>query len=169
MEAGHALFSLNDPHFWVLLATVGFAFVAFRMGKAPVLSLLDGRTAKIRAALDEAERLKAEAQELLADVQKKHRDALQTSQKIIESARETAARVQKEAEQKLSDSVKRREEQLIDRIKRAEAAAVQELRDKAADIAARSAEILLHEALSKRSSKLVDEAIADIPGQLARR
>jgi F0F1-type ATP synthase membrane subunit b/b' len=44
---------------------------------------------------------------------------------------------------------------------------LQELRDEAADIAAKSAEILLQDALSKRSSKLVDEAIADIPRQAA--
>jgi F-type H+-transporting ATPase subunit b len=160
-------FSLNDPHFWVLISTIGFAAVVWKKGRAPFVSFLDARTAKIKAALDEAERLKTEAQDLLADVQRKHRDAIQTSQKIIDAARENAARFQQESEQKLTESLKRREEQLLERIRRAEASATQELRDQAADIAAKSAEILLQDALSKRSSKLVDEAIADLPQQAA--
>lgn len=156
----------KDTHFWVLLATVLFAIVAFKKGKAPLLAMLDGRTARIKSDLDEAERLKAEAQELLAECQKKHRDALQTSQKIIDTARETALRLQKEAEDKLAESLKRREAQLIERISRAEENAIEELKQQAADIAARAAETLLEEAIAKRGPKLVDEAIAEIPSKL---
>jgi F-type H+-transporting ATPase subunit b len=166
MESEH-FFSLADPHFWVLISTIGFCWVVFKFGRAPVLGALDDRSSKIKAALEEAEKLKSEAQELLADVQKKHRDAIQTSQKIIDSARETAERLQHEAAQKLAESITRRETQLLERIRRAEAAAVKELRDQAADIAARSSELLLQDALAKRNPKLVDEAIAAIPGQLA--
>lgn len=160
-------FSLNDPHFWVLISTIGFAALVWKKGRTPMTSYLDARTTKIKATLDEAERLKNEAQDLLADVQRKHRDAIQTSQKIIDAARENAVRLQRESEQKLQDSMKRREAQLLERIRRAEAAAMQELRDQAADIAAKSAEMLLQDALPKRQSKLVDEAIAEIPAQAA--
>jgi len=158
---------LHDTGFWVLLSTLGFVLLVFKLGRKPVLGLLDARTAKIRADLEEAERLKNEAQELLADSQKKHRDAIQTSQKIIDTARETSARIQKEAEQKLSDSMKRKETQLLERIKRAELAAVEELRHQAADLAAKSAEVLLHDAMVKRGAKLVDEAIGDLSSRAA--
>ena len=158
--------SLNDPHFWVLMATVAFALIAYKKGRAPILSFLDARTVRIKNDLDEAERLKNEAQELLAECQRKHRDAIQTSQKIIDAAKETATRLQSEAEQKLSDSIKRKEAQLLDRIARAEASAVQELRHQAADLAAKSAELLLHDAMGKRGAKLVDEAIGDLPSKL---
>jgi F-type H+-transporting ATPase subunit b len=159
--------SLNDPTFWVALSTVLFVVVAFKLARKPVLAMLDARTAKIKANLEEAEALKAQAQEMLAEAQKNHRDAIQTSQKIIDSAKETAVRIQKEAEQKLSDQLSRKEELLLERIKRAEAAAVTELRNQAADIAAKSAEIVLLETLSKRSAKLVEEAIDELPGKLA--
>lgn len=159
--------SLNDPTFWVALSTALFVVVAFKLARKPVLAMLDARTAKIKASLEEAEALKAQAQELLAEAQKNHRDAIQTSQKIIDSAKETALRIQKDAEQKLSDSLARKEEQLLERIKRAEASAVTELRNQAADIAAKSAEIVLLETLSKRSAKLVEEAIDELPGKLA--
>lgn len=153
---------LHDTHFWVLLATIIFVIVAFAKGKEPILAMLDLRSAKIKADLQEAARLRAEAEKLLADMQKQHRDAIQTSQKIIDTAKETAARMTAEADTKGKDSLERRENQLMERIARAEAAAVQELREQAADLAAKAAEILVQESMSKRGPKLVDEAIADI-------
>lgn len=158
---------LGDTSFWVFMSTVIFAVVAWKKGRAPLLDMLDTRTAKIKADLDEAERLRIEAQDLLSESQKKHRDAIQTAQKIIDNAQQTAKRLEEESQIKLEDSLKRREEQLLDRISRAEAAAVQELRDQAADIASRAAEILLEDALNKKGGKLVDDAIAEIPQRLS--
>lgn len=157
---------LQDTHFWVLVSTVVFVGIAFVKGKAPILKLLDDRTARIKAELEEAERLRIEAQDLLSDCQKKHRDALQTSQKILDNAREQAERIRKDAEAKLAESLKRREEQLLARIARAEETAVAEIRNQAADLAARAAESLLADTLQKRGGKLVDEAIAEIPSRL---
>lgn len=156
----------HDTYTWVLISTIIFAVIAFKKGRAPLIGMLDARTAKIKADLEEAERLKFEAQEMLADVQKKQRDALQTSQQIIDNAKVSAERIRKETEEKLAESLKRREAQLLDRIARAEAAAIEELKHQAADIAARSAEVLLHETLAKRGAKMVDDAIADIPAKL---
>lgn len=153
---------LHDSHFWVLLATIIFVVVAYTKGKEPILSMLDLRSAKIKADLEEAARLRLEAEQLLAQMQQQHRDAIQTSQKIIDTAKETAARMTSEADAKNKDSLERRESQLMDRIARAEAAAVQELREQAADLAAKAAEILVQESMSKRGPKLVDEAIASI-------
>lgn len=158
---------LGDTSFWVLMSTVIFAVVAWKKGRAPLLDMLDTRTAKIKADLDEAERLRIEAQDLLSESQKKHRDAIQTAQKIIDNAQQTAKRLEEDSQMKLEESLKRREEQLLDRIARAEASAVQELRDQAADIASRAAEILLEDALNKKGGKLVDDAIAEIPQRLS--
>lgn len=167
MAVEHSAGLLGDTSFWVLMSTAIFAVVAWKKGRAPLLDMLDTRTAKIKAELDEAERLRIEAQDLLSECQKKHRDAIQTAQKIIDNAQQTAKRLEDEAQTKLEDSLKRREEQLLDRITRAEAAAVQELRDQAADIASRAAEILLEDALNKKGGKLVDDAIAEIPKRLS--
>ena len=68
---------------------------------------------------------------------------------------------------KLADSMKRKETQLLERIQRAELAAVEELRHQAADLAAKSAEVLLHDAMGKRGAKLVDEAIGDLSTRAA--
>ena len=90
-----------DPHAWVLLSTIVFAVIAYIKGKKPLLDMLDGRTKRIKHDLEEAARLKNEAQALLADYQKKHKDAVTTAQKIIDNAQESAALLQKSAEEKL--------------------------------------------------------------------
>jgi F-type H+-transporting ATPase subunit b len=153
---------VHDTHFWVLLATIAFAVLAYVKGRAPLLSMLDGRTARIKTELEDAERLKVEAQDLLAESQKKHRDAIHTAQKIIDGAKDTAERIEKETVAKMEESLKRREAQLMDRIARAESAAVAELRTQAADLASRAAERLLADNAAKQGAKLVDEAISDI-------
>lgn len=158
---------LADSNFWVLLAAIGFAAIVWKKGRKPIVDMLDSRTERIRAELEEAERLRNEAQDLLSETQKKHRDALQTAQKILDNAQKNAAALEVDAQRKLEESLKRREEQLLDRIQRAEIAAVQELRAQAADIATRAAEIMLEEALAKRGGKLVDEAIDELPQRLS--
>ena len=158
---------LADSNFWVLLAAIGFAAIVWKKGRKPILDMLDSRTERIRAELEEAERLRSEAQDLLSETQKKHRDALQTAQKILDNAQKNAAALEQDAQRKLEESLKRREEQLLDRIQRAEIAAVQELRAQAADIATRAAEIMLEDAIAKRGSKLVDEAIDELPARLS--
>lgn len=155
-----------DPHAWVLLSTIVFAIIAWVKGKKPLLDMLDSRTARIKHELDEAERLKNEAQQLLADYQKKHRDAVATAQKIIDNAQESVVLIQKQAEEKLAENMKHRETHLLERIARAEAAAVQELRYQAADIAANAAKQLLSESMDKRGIKLVDAAIEELPARL---
>lgn len=165
MEQEHAGF-LTDPHIWVLLSAAVFVLIAWKKGRAPLLKTLDSRTARIKAELEEAEKLKSEAQALLSDYQKKHNDAVQTAQKIISNAKESAAQIQKDAERKLADGIKRRETLLLERIARAEASAVQEIRHQAADIAAAAAEKLLAEAMGKQGGKLVDETIAELPQRL---
>jgi F-type H+-transporting ATPase subunit b len=166
MEAAQHEGLLADPHTWVLFSAIVFAVIAFKKGRQPLLAVLDKRTARIKAELEEAERLREEAQALLADYQKKHRDAVQTAQTIIDNAKESAAIIQKDSEKKLDESLKRREAQLLERISRAEASAVRELRLKAADIAATAAEKLLADAMAKRGAKLVDEAIEELPKRL---
>jgi len=159
MAEGHHGGLLADPHVWVLFSAIIFAVIALVKGRAPVLSLLDKRTARIKADLEEAARLRAEAEALLSDYQAKHKDAVQTAQKIIDSANEAAALLRQESERKLDADLKQRETVLAERIKRAEMAAVQSLRQQAADIAAKAAENLLAEHAPKRNAKLVDETI----------
>ncbi|MCK4945893.1 MAG: F0F1 ATP synthase subunit B [Alphaproteobacteria bacterium] len=157
---------LADPHTWVLFSAIIFGVIVWKKGKQPLLKILDERTARIKTELEEAVRLRCEAQELLTDYQQKHHNAVQTAQEIINSAKETADLIRQETEQKLTENLKRREELLLERITNAETAAVHELRHQAADIATTAAEKLLTEIMNERGSKLVDKTIEELPQRM---
>lgn len=163
-EEHHSL--LADPHTWVLFSAILFAVIAWVKGRQPLLKMLDSRTARIRAELEEAQRLRNEAEALLADYQKKHADAVVTAQKIVDNAKESAALIQKEAALRLEENLQRREALLLERIARAEMSAVHELRREAADLAAATAEKLLADAMDRQGPKLVDAAIGELPQRL---
>ena len=153
---------LESTSFWVLLAVIAFAALFWVKGRGPLLAMLDKRSAKIKSALDEAERLKAEAQKLLAESQRQQRDAQATAQKILTEAQAAANDMQKTAEKKLVADIERRERQLMERISRAEAQAVQDIRREAATLATAAAERLLDDVMQKQGGKLVDEAVVKI-------
>lgn len=158
---------LQSTDIWVLIATVLFLVIAWKKGRAPILKILDDRTDRIRAELEEAERLRIEAQEALADYQRKHRNAMETAKDIIEAASERAGQIEKDALAKMEDDLARKETQLLERIARAETAAVQEIRNKAADIATSTIVSILSKELDKKDESLIDDAIKSLPEKLS--
>ncbi len=152
----------QDPYHWVVLSSLIFVFFAIKKGKAPLFKMLDGRSERIAQELEEAEKIRVEAQEMLAEYQRKHKDAIQTAEHILEQARDQAKLIKKEAEAKLKDDMKRREDQLVERIARAEHAAMDEIRNKAADIAVTAAETLVTEMMKKEDKKMIDRSIAEL-------
>jgi F-type H+-transporting ATPase subunit b len=157
---------LQHTPFWILISTILFVVFALKKGRAPIVKILDERTERIRKELDDAERLRVEAQEVLAEYQKKHRDAMKTADEIIEAASERAAQIEKDAMAKMEEDMARKENQLIERISRAETAAVQEIRNKAADIATSTIVSILSKELDKKDESLIDDAIKALPEKL---
>ena len=70
------MFNPNDPLFWVLVAFLAFVglLIYYRVPTS-VGKMLDDRADVIRKELDEARRLREDAQSLLADYQRKAREA----------------------------------------------------------------------------------------------
>ena len=110
--------------FWVALATIIFAVFAFRPGAKAVTAMLDDRADKIRQELEEAQRLREDAQATLASYQRRQRDALKEAEDIIAHAREEAERLRLHSTADLEAAMKRRETQAMDKIAQAEALAL---------------------------------------------
>jgi len=158
---------LEAPETWVGLAFL--IFVAFMLWKAlgPMLKSLDARAARIRAELDEAQRLRDEAQHLLAEYKRKQRDAVKEAEEQMRAAQEEAERQRQRAEADLAVSLKRREQQALDRIAQAETEALAEVRTLAVDLAVGATRKLLAETVDERkAAALVDDAIKDLPKKL---
>jgi F-type H+-transporting ATPase subunit b len=159
---------LQMAEFWVAVAFVAFLLIlAYYKVPALIARVLDDRAAAIRKELDEARRLREEAQSLLADYQKKHRNAGQEAEAIVEQARREAEAFAAETRKSLAETVERRRKQAEDKIARAEAQAVEDVRAAAVDMAIAAAEKILREkAAGAGGAALIDESIKTLKGRL---
>jgi F-type H+-transporting ATPase subunit b len=158
---------LHDPTFWTAIAFVIFVVALFKPVKKALIAGLDSRIEQIRAEVEEAQRLREEAQALLASYQRKQREAAQEAEEIVMQAKADAAIHRAEAEKALSDLLKRQEALAVEKIAQAEAAAVQEVREIAVDLAIAATEKILAEKVrGDLSDRLVDKAIGELPQKL---
>jgi F-type H+-transporting ATPase subunit b len=128
---------------------------------------LDGRAEKIKDELDEAVRLREEAQTLLAGYERQQNEALKEAEGIIAHARDEAERQAVHATEALEELVQRREAQAIDRIARAEEEATAGVRAAAVDLAVQATRRLLTSELNEdRRGKLIDDTIGEIDDKL---
>lgn len=157
----------QDPTFWVLVAFVVFIGSTAKPISRMITGGLDKRADKIRDDLEEAEKLREEAQDLLAGYQRKQRDAVAEAEAIVAHAREESERLAVHGRERLEAALERREKLAMDRIAQAEAHAIETVRDKTIDIALDATRDYLAEELkAKQSDALIDGAIKDLPGKL---
>jgi F-type H+-transporting ATPase subunit b len=162
------LFDPADPVFWVMIAFFAF-FGLLIYYKVPgmVTKALDARAEVIRAEINEARRLRDEAQALLADYQRKSKEAENEARAIIEQAKREAEALASETRKSLSETVERRTKLAEDKIARAEAQALSEVRASAVENAIAAAEkILKARATGATAKTLVDSGIRDLEGKL---
>jgi F-type H+-transporting ATPase subunit b len=157
-----------DAEFWVAIAFIIFVGFLFYMGlHRAILDALDRRGARIKAELDEALRLKQEAEKLLAEYQRRHGEAEHEAAAIIASAKVEAERTAAEAKAKMEDLVARRTKVAETKIAQAEAQALAEVRAAAADAAVAAAQaILTKTATGKVADDLVARGIQDVKAKL---
>lgn len=166
-DAAHAVPFYADAAFWVGVAFILVVALAFRPVGRALGAALDSRATKIKARLDEAHKLREDAQELLAAYQRKQRDAMKEAEEIIAHAKAEAERLSKQAAKDLEEALKRRETQAIERITTAENQALREVQNLAVDVAINAArEVMAQSITEAQKTALVDSAIADLPRKL---
>lgn len=160
----HEAFLGLDSYGWVAVSFLIFAALLLYL-KVPkaIAGALDGRGARIRAELDEARRLREDAEKLLADYQAKQRQAAKDVENIIGAAQNEAAGIVADAQRQAEASIARRTRQAEDKIAAAERAAEADLRARAATLATEAAKRLIVETTdASTQKKLTDEAIAGL-------
>ena len=158
----------GDPTFWVAVGTVLFVLLAIRMKvPAQVAQMLDDRAAGIKAELDEARRLREEAEVLLAEYRRKTSGAAQEAQAIIDNAKTAADRMAVEAKAQLAQQIERRVKMAEQKIAQAEADAIAEVRAAATSAAtAAAAEIIAKRMTEAKGDALINSAISDLRSKL---
>jgi F-type H+-transporting ATPase subunit b len=162
---GHAFYLHGS--FWVLVSIAIFALVAGRQIARLINAMLDERGAAVSAALAEAAQLKAEAEALLADAKTRQKQAEEDAKAILATAHVEAASLAASLAADAEASAKRRERMALERIEAAEAAAVNEIRATAIDIATAASTALLADTFGPNAdAALIDRAIAAAPAAL---
>jgi F-type H+-transporting ATPase subunit b len=160
----------GEPRNWVLIAFILFFVLFGRKLWSVVAQMLDDRAAKVRTELEEAARLRQEAEAMLRDAEKRREEALRDAQALIAGAKTEAERVSAAAAAEAEAAAKRREQMALDRIAAAEKAALDEVRLTAAEVATLAARQVIAEGLSAEAdAHLIDHAIMELPRALATR
>ena len=157
-----------EPETWVAIAFVILMAVFAYLGvHRIVLKTLDHRSARIKAELDDARRLKEEAAKLLAEYKARHAGAEREAEDIIASAKVEAERIASEARTKLEDFVARRTRTAESKIAMAEAQALADVRAAAADAAVTAASTILSQSVKGQlADDLLAKGIAEVREKL---
>jgi F-type H+-transporting ATPase subunit b len=157
-----------EPEFWVAVAFLIFVGILVYVGVPKMLlGALDDRAKRVQAELDEARRLKEEAQKLLAEYKAKQRQADEEAVAIIEGAKAEAERIAAESKTKMEEFVARRTKMAETKIAQAEAQAVADVRAAAAEAAVTAAEkILTASVKGKVADDLLTRGIGDVKTKL---
>jgi F-type H+-transporting ATPase subunit b len=154
--------------FWAFVGLVLFlALVVYLKVPGMLAKSLDDRAARITHELDEAKRLRAEAQSLLAEYQAKRKEAEAEAAHIVAAAEREAEMLTAEAKQKTEEFVARRTALSEQKIKQAETDAINSVRATAVDIAIAAAEsVITAKSDAATQAALFVKAVGDVKTRL---
>ena len=148
---------IYEAEFWVAVSFFIFIGVLLYLGvHKRVASALDARALRIGKELDEARRLREEAERLLVDYRRKLGNVVTEVDNIIALAAKQAESLAVETRQSLKEHIERRIKLAEEKIARAEMEAVGELRNDVVDLAIAAAQNLITAKLTPdRANELV--------------
>lgn len=157
-----------DATFWATVALFIFvAIVLYLKVPGMVSKALDERADRIRAELEDARKLREEAQQLLAEYQRKRKEAEQEAAEIVEIAKREASLLAEEAHAKTEEYVARRTALAEQKIGQAEREAINEVRAKAVDLAVEAARHILGSKVdAKTSADLFKSSVQEVKAKL---
>ena len=157
-----------EPEFWVAVSFFLFVGVVLYLGvHKKIASALDARAAGIAKELEEAKRLREEAEKVLADYRRKQSDVAKETKGIIDLASKEAEILAAETRRSMKEQFERRMKLAEDKIARAEAEALREVRAAAAEAAVKAAQMVIAAKLTPEAAdKLVSKGIDALKGKL---
>ena len=157
-----------DATFWALISFIlFFGVLAYYKVPAIMAAALDKRADQIRNELEQAKKLREEAQQLLAEYQRKRKEAEAEAETILRAAEREAAVLREEAKTKTEEYVSRRTAMAELKIRQAESDAINEVRASAVDLAIVAAERLIDKKVDVRAADdLFTAALGDLKTRL---
>lgn len=165
---GKPFLSLYNTDIVILIAFVLFIgiLVYFRV-PGFITGYLDQRAEQIRADLDEARRLREEAQQVLASYERKLHEVKGQAERIVARAAEEAQDAATQAKRDIETQVTRRLAAAEEQIAAAEAAALRSVRNRAVAVAvAAAADVIARQMSREDTAALIDSGIAEVESRL---
>jgi F-type H+-transporting ATPase subunit b len=157
----------REAEFWVGVGLLIFLAIVFWKARGAVFGALDAKANKVKADLDEAARLRAQAEQLLGQLRAERADAERRSAEMLANAEAEARRMEADAKARLEESITRRQQLAERKIANAESQALAEVKAAAAELAGQAAERVLAARLAQGDpDPLLDRGIAQLATKL---
>ncbi len=151
----------------VLVAVLLFVFFVMYKAGGSILAMLDERGNKVRAQLAEAQKLREEAQAILAEMKAKQEAAKEDSVKIVAQAKSDAQNARNKAMADLEASIANRQEAAAQKIRQAELSAIDEVKQSAITLAGQAAaKVLANHMAAGNASSYMDGALKEVQSRL---
>jgi F-type H+-transporting ATPase subunit b len=153
---------------WVLISFVIFLYIFYKYAYSFIVEKLDSKINEIKTELETVETLRIEAQELLAQYQRKHRDAVLEAEEIIKHAQKQANSMKDQAVLEIEQIKARREKQLEERLSRIEQETIQEIQAYVVSASVKTSEKIIEDFSTKNSSQdMVSKSISNTQTHLS--
>ena len=149
---------------WTTISFVLLLAVLSKFAWKPILKMLDEREDQIRSALEQADKARAEAAEMMKQNEKNMARAEEEYQKMIREGKALAEKMKEEIVAKAKQQAQQELKLAADEIQRNVESVKQQLRAEVADLAIKATEKILEESLDeKKRQKLTDSVINQLP------
>ncbi|HRI85811.1 MAG TPA: F0F1 ATP synthase subunit B [Ignavibacteria bacterium] len=149
---------------WQLIIFVLLLLILKKIAWKPLLSALNSREQSIKDSIEQAENLKKEAENMIAENKKIMADANAQSMKVINEAKEMSNKIGEEIKAKAAEDSRKLIEHAKEEIKKEKESAMADLRNEVSDLAIKAAEKILNDNLDEaKQKKIVNDFISQIP------
>jgi len=148
---------------WTLIVFGITLFVLWKFAFGPIQKVIDERRARIRQALEEADRTRSEARRLLEEHRELRARARGEAEEILSEARRVAESMRERVREETEADRRRRLEETRKQVEAETQRALEQIRAEIADLALIAAERVTRQALGKpEQKKLIEDAVAEL-------
>jgi F-type H+-transporting ATPase subunit b len=148
---------------WTLLLFGISLYILWKLAFPRISEALDRRQHAIEESIDHAEKVRKDADELLAQYQQRLREAREQAEQIIERARKTAETREREVQAEAQERREQMMEQTRKDIESETRRAIQEIRREVADLTVLATEKITRKVLDQDDQRrLVEDALSEI-------
>jgi F-type H+-transporting ATPase subunit b len=149
---------------WTIIIFFILLFVLKKIAWKPLLKALNSREESIRSAMENAEKLNKEAEQMIEQNKKDLSEANAKSIALINEAKDMANKVREEIIHKANEDSRKTIDRAKEEIEQQKETALNEMKDEISDIAIKAAEKIISENLDdKKQKKIIDDFLIKIP------